>query len=103
MLAVLAMLMSHSRSSWVGLAIGLLLLATLRYRKVWLAIVPAGLAIALLPVGRALYGRVLSGFGGQDKAAGMRIDEYRNALEIVLHEAGLALDRASLERALSTP
>ena len=82
-LAVLAMLMSQSRSSWVGLAAGLLLLATLRYRKVWLAIVPAALAIALLPIGRALYGRVLSGFAGQDKAAGMRIDEYRNAFEIV--------------------
>jgi hypothetical protein len=82
-LAVLAMLVSQSRSSWVGLAAGLLLLATLRYRKVWLAIVPAALAIMLLPTGRALYARVLSGFAGQDKAAGMRIDEYRNALEII--------------------
>jgi O-antigen ligase len=80
---VLAMLLSHSRGSWVGLAVGLLVLATLRYRRLWLALLPAAALVALLPAGRALYQRVLSGFGGQDKAAGMRLDEYRNALEIV--------------------
>ena len=80
---VLAMLLSHSRSSWVGLVSALLVLATLRYRRLWLAAVPACLAIALLPTGRVLLARVLSGFTGQDKAAGMRLDEYRNALEII--------------------
>jgi hypothetical protein len=82
-LVVLGMLVSHSRSSWVGLAVALLALATLRYRKLWLALAPAAVAVAVLPAGRALYARVLSGFGGQDKAAGMRLDEYRNALEII--------------------
>ena len=80
---VWAMLLSQSRGSWVGLAVGLLALATLRYRRLWLALAPAALAVVLLPTGRALYGRVLGGFAGQDKAAGMRLDEYRNALKIV--------------------
>jgi O-antigen ligase len=82
--AIFGMLLSHSRSSWVGLAIAVLGLATLRYRLVWLAIVPAAIAVALVPAGRALYARVVAGFAGQDKAAAMRLDEYRNALEIVL-------------------
>jgi O-antigen ligase len=82
-LLVWAMLLSHSRGSWVGLAAGLLALATLRERRLWLAAIPAAAAVALLPAGRALYNRVLSGFAGQDKAANMRLDEYRNALEIV--------------------
>lgn len=80
---VLGMLLSHSRSSWVGLALALLALATLRYRRLWLLIGLATLAVAATPVGRALYGRVLSGFAAQDKAASMRLDEYRNALEII--------------------
>jgi O-antigen ligase len=58
-------------------------LAILRYRRLWLGLLPAALLLALTPVGRALYGRVLSGFAGQDKAAAMRVDEYRNALEII--------------------
>jgi hypothetical protein len=82
-LAVVGMLLSHSRSSWIGLTTGMLCLATLRYRRLWLAIVPAAIGLALLPAGRALSARVLAGFAGQDKAAAMRLDEYRNALEIV--------------------
>lgn len=80
---VLGMLLSHSRSSWVGLALALLALATLRYRRLWLLAVLGALAVAIIPAGRALYGRVLSGFAAQDKAASMRLDEYRNALEII--------------------
>jgi hypothetical protein len=38
-----------------------------------------------------------------DNLPGDALPGDTNALEIVLHEAGLALDRASLERALSTP
>jgi O-antigen ligase len=80
---VLAMLLTHSRGSWVGLALALLAVATVRFRRIWLALIPAALAIALLPAGRALYARVLSGFAAQDKAAAMRLDEYRNALAII--------------------
>ena len=82
-LAVLGMLLSQSRSSWIGLTVGLLCLATLHSRRLWLAIVPAALGVALLPAGRALYTRVLAGFAGQDKAAAMRLDEYRNAVEVI--------------------
>jgi polysaccharide biosynthesis protein PslJ len=82
-MTVAAMVISQSRASWVGLAAGLLALATVRYRRIWLVIIPAALAVALTPFGRGLLGRVLSGFAGQDRAAGMRLDEYHNALEIV--------------------
>jgi O-antigen ligase len=81
--AVVGMLATHSRSSWVGLAVAIVAMATLRYRRLWLIVVPAAIGLAFLPAGRALYARVVSGFLGQDKAAGMRIDEYRNALEII--------------------
>jgi hypothetical protein len=88
---VLGMLLSQSRGSWIGLAAGLLVLATLRYRRIWLALLPVAAAVALLPVGRALFARVVSGFGGQDKAAAMRFDEYRNALEIIQHHPLLGI------------
>lgn len=82
-LTVAALVLSHSRSAWLGLAVALLALAVVRYRRLWLVLAPAALALMLVPVGRSLYGRVVSGFAGQDKAAAMRFDEYRNALEIV--------------------
>jgi hypothetical protein len=78
-----AMILTHSRASWLGLAAAMLVVALVRERRLWLLIGPAAAAVALTPIGRVLYGRVLSGFAGQDKAAGMRLDEYRNALEIV--------------------
>jgi hypothetical protein len=90
-LSVAAMLLSHSRASWVGLAGALVLMAVLRYRRLWLAIIPAALAVMFIPAGRALYARVIGGFAGQDKAAGMRISEYRNAIEIVKQHPWLGI------------
>jgi hypothetical protein len=78
-----AMILSHSRASWLGLAAAMLFVAVVRERRLWLLIAPAAVAVALTPIGRGLSSRVLSGFAGRDKAAGMRLDEYRNALEIV--------------------
>jgi hypothetical protein len=56
---ILAMLLSHSRSSWVGLGMAVLLLATLRYRRLWLAAIPTWLALALLAARQARVSRVL--------------------------------------------
>ncbi|MCC7107372.1 MAG: O-antigen ligase family protein [Chloroflexi bacterium] len=80
---IAAMLMSQSRASWVGLTVAFAFLALVRFRQMlWLGVVAAG-AAAVSPTGRYLFNRVQSGFAGRDKAAGMRLDEYRNALEIV--------------------
>ena len=79
---VAAMVLTHSRASWIGLAAAMLLVALVRERRLWLLILPAAAGVALTPIGRGLYGRVLSGFAGQDTAAGMRLDEYSTAIEI---------------------
>ena len=83
LLTVACMLMTHSRSSWVGLTVALAGLAIVRYRRIWLIAVPTAVVVLATPPGRALLSRVLSGFAGQDRAASMRLDEYRNALEII--------------------
>lgn len=80
---VAALVLSHSRSAWLGLAAALVGLAIVRYRRLWLVLAAAAVALMILPAGRSVYGRVVSGFGGQDRAAAMRFDEYRNALEII--------------------
>jgi hypothetical protein len=83
MLAATAMVLSESRASWLGLAAAGALLATIRDRRLWLLAVPAAGALLVLPVGQRMLARLASGFAAQDRAAALRLDEYRQALRII--------------------
>jgi len=78
-----AMVLSQSRASWLGLAAAAGLLATIRDRRLWLLAVPVAGALFALPAGRNMVARLISGFTAQDRAAALRLDEYRQAIQII--------------------
>jgi polysaccharide biosynthesis protein PslJ len=77
------LLLSLSRASWLGLALGLLLIGALRYRSI--LVVGAVVAVALLaaPVGQEVVGRFVSGFSTADRATAFRVGEYSNAFTLL--------------------
>ena len=77
------MVASESRASWLGLAAAGALLATIRDRRLWLLAVPAAGALIFLPIGQRMLARLASGFAAQDRAAALRVDEYRQAIAII--------------------
>lgn len=81
----LALLLSLSRSSWVGLAAGIVFVALLRYRRLWLLIVPAAAAVVLdiVPGLGNFTGHLLAGFIAQDRATLMRLGEYKDAFNLI--------------------
>ncbi|MFN8524809.1 MAG: O-antigen ligase family protein [Chloroflexota bacterium] len=78
-----AMYLSHSRSSWLGLAAAAALTASVSCRRLWLAAPPAVLALMATGIGRDIVARLVSGFTLQDRAAALRLDEYRQALSLI--------------------
>jgi O-antigen ligase len=82
-LTAAAMVASQSRASWLGLAVAGAVLATIRDRRLWLLGAVGGVALMVLPPGQRMLARVASGFAAQDRAAALRLDEYRQALRII--------------------
>ena len=78
-----AMVASQSRASWLGLAVAAAVVATIRDRRLWLLGALGGAAMVVLPVGQRMLARLASGFAAQDRAAALRLDEYRQALKII--------------------
>ena len=80
---VWALLLSYSRGAYVGTGVGLLFLAVIRYRK----LIPLVAFIALFAafaLGGTNFGRhLVSGFLVEDKAAAMRLGEYKDALTFI--------------------
>ncbi len=81
--AAIALALTYSRSSWVGLAAGIAFLAVGRERRAAVLLGLGGAAVALLPQGRAIVGRLGEAFSASDPASVMRLAEYRNAVEII--------------------
>ncbi|HEY8475653.1 MAG TPA: O-antigen ligase family protein [Chloroflexota bacterium] len=80
---LVAIVLTYSRSSWLGLASAVLLLAVVRYRRTW-ALALAGAAVLLLaPPGEMIIDRLTSGLLAQDKAAAMRLGEYKDAFRLI--------------------
>ncbi len=81
--AVAGLVASYSRAAWLGLAVGVLTVGSLRYRRIWL-VVPVALAglIATSP-GRAALTRFVTGFSSNDPATALRFGEYHNALTLI--------------------
>jgi polysaccharide biosynthesis protein PslJ len=83
----LALLLTFSRAALFGLIIAVGYLATVRYRRLWWAMLLAGLLAAMLMLGLGIAGdfvtRVSSGVRFEDQAQQMRLAEYRNAIAII--------------------
>ena len=76
-------LLSLSRASWLGLAVGLLLIGALRFRRILLVGALVGLALLVTPVGQDFVERFVSGFSTADRATAFRVGEYANAITLL--------------------
>jgi len=82
-LSALCLMLTFSRSAFVGLAVGVGLLGLLRYRKlIWFGAAVMVLII-LLPQTQAYTQRLIEGFQCQDLAMKMRFGEYKDALTLI--------------------
>ncbi|MSQ23503.1 MAG: hypothetical protein EXR58_02970 [Chloroflexi bacterium] len=84
MLAVVAgVVLSYSRSSWIGFAAGVGFIAGFKDRRAWWLIGIAIGAVLVLPQGQVLLDRFTSGVEVKDQAAAMRLGEYKDALTLI--------------------
>jgi hypothetical protein len=76
-------LLSLSRASWLGLACGVLLVGALRYRRILVIGLIAGIVLLASPPGQQLILRFASGFSTSDPATAFRVGEYGNAFTLL--------------------
>jgi O-antigen ligase len=76
-------LLSLSRASWAGLAVGLCFAGALRYRRILVLAVLAGLGVLATPFGQSFVLRFVSGFSSADPATAFRLGEYANAFTLL--------------------
>lgn len=75
--------LSFSRGSMVGLGAAMMMVASLRYRKLWWVLL-AGVAIfAVLPQTQVYVAHFIAGLRGEDLATQMRFGEYKDALTLI--------------------
>ena len=75
--------LTYSRAAMLGLAVAMLMLGALRYRKLLLVIAAAGVLIMLLPQTQAYVLRFIEGLQGADRATQMRLGEYKDAFILI--------------------
>jgi O-antigen ligase len=84
---VLTLFLTYSRAALGGLIVATMYVATLRYRRLWWAILGAGALAALLfiglGIGEQFVERVTEGVQFRDQANQMRLAEYQNAIAII--------------------
>jgi O-antigen ligase len=76
-------LLSLSRASWAGMAVGVVFIGLLLYRRLLALITLGGLAVLVTPVGAGFVLRFVSGFSTADPATAFRVGEYTNALTLL--------------------
>ncbi len=82
MMAV-CLILTFSRSSFLGLAVAIFGLAFLRYRRLmWIGLIALAV-LFLLPQSQAYVQHFLSGVRGEDLATRMRFGEYKDALILI--------------------
>ncbi len=86
----LCMLLTFSRGSWIGLAAAVFLIGTAIDRRVpgpgltgWLVFLGGAVVLLLLPQTQVFISHLISGLQVQDKAAAMRLGEYKDALRLI--------------------
>jgi hypothetical protein len=75
--------LTMSRGSMVGLGAALIVVATLRYGKLWVILSGALVLMLLLPQTQALVRHFLEGIRIEDLATQMRMGEYKDALILI--------------------
>ena len=84
---LLALFLTYSRAALGGMIVAAMYVATLRYRRLWWAILAAGALVAALfiglGVGERFVERVVEGVQFRDQANQMRLAEYQNAIAII--------------------
>jgi len=72
-----------SRGSLVGVGVALVVVATLRYRKLWLLLLVALAFLLLLPQTQDYVAHFVEGMRGEDLATQMRFGEYKDAFILI--------------------
>ena len=83
LLVVTCLYLTYSRAALLGFAAASLLVAVLRYRKLLILLVLAGLLFFLLPQTQDYVTRLIEGLQAQDRATQMRLGEYKDALILI--------------------
>ncbi len=81
--AGLALYLTYSRGSMVGLVAALLFLAAIRYRRMLAVLALGGALLLTLPPAQEYIGHFVEGLSGLDRATQMRFGEYRDALTLI--------------------
>jgi O-antigen ligase len=79
----LCLYLTYSRGSMAGFAVGLAVLALVRYRKLIPAMAAAGVLLLLLPQTQEYVQHFVEGLQRQDLATQMRLGEYKDALLLI--------------------
>jgi len=79
----LCMGLTVSRGALSGLAGALVVVATLRYRKLWLLLLLALMLMLILPQTQDYVAHLIEGFRGEDLATQMRFGEYKDAFILI--------------------
>lgn len=79
----LALVLTFSRGSMLGLVVALTPLVLLRYRRLIPWALVAGLAMLALPQAQDYIGHFIAGLRGEDLATQMRFGEYKDAIELI--------------------
>ena len=79
----LALYLTYSRGSMVGLAAAIFLIGILRYRRLLLILIVVAILVTLLPIGQSYITHFLEGIQGVDRATQMRFGEYKDALILI--------------------
>ncbi len=77
------LILTFSRGSMLALAVAVVFIASLRYRRVLLIGLLGGLALILLPWSQAYVDRFVAGFQLADLATQMRLGEYGDAITLI--------------------
>ena len=81
--AAITLYLTYSRSALLGMAAAIGFVAILKYRRLLVIGIVAGILLMLLPQTQEYAGRLLAGFAGEDLATQMRFGEYKDALILV--------------------
>ncbi len=83
----ISLLLTFSRAALFGVIFAAVYLATVRYRRLWWAMIGAGvlalLLLITLGIGEDFVQRVTEGVQFEDQAQQMRLAEYQNAIDII--------------------
>jgi hypothetical protein len=77
------LLLTYSRSSMVGVVAALGIVALLRYRRLLIVLLIAGLLLLVLPQTQPYVAHLIEGFRIEDRATLMRVGEYRDTLKLI--------------------